>query len=272
MMNDVTSADGTRIAYTRTGNGPALVLVDGALCYRASGPNAALAAALAAQFAVYTYDRRGRGDSTDTRPYSPAREIDDLAAIIDAAGGTAHVYGISSGAGLALAAANHGLGINKLAIYEAPFIVDDSRARIPADYTERLHHLTEADERSKIIKLFMTAGIGLPAIMVTLMRFMPAWRKLKSVAHTVVYDNQIVETNQQSQPFTASQWAHVTMPTVVIAGSKSPEWMRNAMRALAETLPNASHRVLDGQTHLVKAAALAPVLASFYIDDTPNQP
>jgi pimeloyl-ACP methyl ester carboxylesterase len=270
-MSSITSTDGTRIAYTRTGTGPALILVDGALSYQQSGPNPALAAALASQFTVYTYDRRGRGDSTDTRPYSIEREIDDLAALITEAGGTAHVYGISSGAGLALAAANRGLGIDKLAIYEAPFIVDDSRVPTPDDYTARLHQLTSNDERAKIIKLFMTAGIGLPSVFVGLMRLMPAWRKLKSVAHTIIYDNAIVETNQKSRPLDPDQWRNVTMPTIVIAGSKSPTWMRNAMHALAATLPNARHHTLDGQTHLVKAAKLAPVLAAFYTTGEPDQ-
>jgi pimeloyl-ACP methyl ester carboxylesterase len=101
---------------------------------------------------------------------------------------------------------------------------------------------------------------------------MPAWRKLKSVAHTIIYDNAIVETNQKSRPLDPEQWHNVTMPTIVIAGSKSPTWMRNAMHALANTLPNAAHQMLDGQTHLVKAAALAPVLAAFYTTVSPSQP
>src|SRR5262245_53932823 len=123
----VTSRDGTTITYNRAGSGPALILVDGALCTREKGPNGPLAQQLADQFTVHWYDRRGRGDSTDTAPYAVEREIEDLAALIADAGGSAHLYGISSGGVLALEAALRGLPVEKLALYEAPLVVDDSR-------------------------------------------------------------------------------------------------------------------------------------------------
>src|ERR1700730_9401146 len=133
-MKKVLSKDGTLIAFDRSGNGEAIILVDGALCYRASGPSGPMAALLAEHFTVFTYDRRGRGDSGDTAPYAVEREVEDIDALIKEAGGDAFAYGVSSGAALALEAANRGLPIKKLVLYEAPFIVDDSRPPLPADF------------------------------------------------------------------------------------------------------------------------------------------
>jgi pimeloyl-ACP methyl ester carboxylesterase len=153
-MQNVLSKDGTPIAFDRTGKGPAIVLVDGALCYRASGPSGPLAALLAAEFTVFTYDRRGRGDSGNLAAYAIEREVEDIEALIHEAGGSAFVYGISSGAALALEAANHGLAIKKLALYEAPFIVDDSRPPIPNDYLAQLNGLISADRRGDAVNSF----------------------------------------------------------------------------------------------------------------------
>ena len=263
-MKTVTSKDGTRIAYDELGQGPPLVLIGGAFNTRSFGPNGGLAPLLAERFTVINYDRRGRGDSTDTAPYSVEREVEDLEALIEEAGGSAHVFGISSGAALAIEAANRGLGIEKLALYEAPYIVDDSRRPVPNDYLGRLEKLVASDRRGDAIRLFMREGIGLPAVVVALMRFMPAWSKLKAVAHTVIYDAALVDDYQKGKPLPAERWASVTMPTLVAVGGKSPDWMRHAMRELADILPNASHRVLEGQTHIVKPEALAPVLVAFF--------
>ena len=263
LMKKVLSNDGTPIAFDRAGKGPAIILVDGALCYRASGPMGPLAALLAEKFTVFTYDRRGRGDSGNTAPYAVEREVEDIEALISEAGGSAFVYGISSGAALALEAANHGLAIKKLALYEAPFIVDDSRPPIPNDYLERLNDLVSADRRGDAVKLFMKL-VGVPAIFVVMMRVMPAWSKLKGVAHTLPYDITIVQDNQRGQPLPAGRWASVTTPTLVVDGGKSPAWMRHAMQALATVLPNAKLRTLEGQTHMVKPNALAPVLLDFF--------
>src|SRR5438093_543539 len=136
-MSTTISADGTKIGYTSTGSGPAIILVDGALSYRGSSPNDALAKELAAHFTVYTYDRRGRGESTDTGPYTVEREVEDLAALVKEAGGETFLFGISSGAALALEAARS-LPVTKLALYEPPFVVDATRPRVPADYATRL--------------------------------------------------------------------------------------------------------------------------------------
>jgi pimeloyl-ACP methyl ester carboxylesterase len=263
-VNKVVSRDGTSIAYDRVGDGPALILVDGALCYRASGPNGPLAGLLAKNFTVYTYDRRGRGDSGDTAPYAVDREIEDLDALIADAGGSAYVYGISSGAALALEAAQRGSAVTKLAVYEAPFVVDGTRRPIPPDYGTRLDALLAAGRRGDAVRHFMRVGVGLPAFVVAMMRFMPAWSTLAAVAHTLPYDTAFTADHQRGEPLPKDRWNAVTVPTLVIGGGRSPAWMRNAMTSLAGVLPNARHRTLDGQTHLVKPAALAPVLVEFF--------
>src|SRR5580700_10729075 len=176
------SKDGTPIAFDRVGGGSPVILVDGALCYRALGSSRPLAKLLAQHFTVFTYDRRGRGDSGDTAPYAVEREVDDIEALIEVAGGSAFIYGASSGAALALAAASRLEGIRKLALYEAPFIVDDCQAPQPADYPSKMSGFTAADRRGDAVKLFMKA-VGVPAIVVAMMPLMPDWSKLKATAH-----------------------------------------------------------------------------------------
>jgi pimeloyl-ACP methyl ester carboxylesterase len=263
-MKTATSADGTRIAYDELGEGPPIILVGGALNTRSFGPNGSLVPLLAERFTVIHYDRRGRGDSGDTPSWAVEREIEDLDALIEATGGSACVYGISSGAGLALEAASRGLAIEKLAIYEAPFIVDDSRPPLADDYLARLQGLVESDRRGDALRMFMREGVGLPRVFVALMRVMPAWSQLKAAAHTLPYDAAIVFDYQKGRALPAEHWSSATMPTLVAVGGKSSDSMRNAMQALADVLPNAQHRTLDGQTHLVKAEALAPVLIEFF--------
>ena len=263
-MSNVTSADGTGIGYTKIGNGPALVLVDGALCYRASGPNGPLAEILAAKFTVYTYDRRGRGESGDSSPFATTCELEDLAAVIHDAGGHAHVYGISSGAVLALDAAQNGAPIDKLAIYEPPFVVDASRSPVPADISEQAERLVASNRRGAAVKLFMSKGVLVPAPFVTLMPLMPAWKRLKSVAHTLPYDLAFLAGTQSGQPLPSSRWIDVTQPTFVVGGGKSPVWMQHSTIEIARALPAARHHVLLGQTHLVKPKVLAPALFEFF--------
>lgn len=263
-MSKVTSTDGTPIAYDKLGAGPPLVLVDGALCSRTNGPNGALAALLQRQFTVYTYDRRGRGESGDQAAYAVEREVEDIDALIREAGGSAFVYGISSGAALALEAANRLPSIRKLALYEAPFVTDGSRGPVPRDYERRMAALVTAGRRGAAIKLFMREGVGLPAPLVAIMPLMPAWSKLKAVAHTLPYDTRLTIDQQQGDQAALNRWSTVRTPTLVAAGGKSPAWMRQAMEALAQALPHARHQTLPGQTHIVKPAALAPVLAQFF--------
>jgi pimeloyl-ACP methyl ester carboxylesterase len=263
VITNVHSKDGVAIAFERSGQGPPLILVDGALCYRASGPMRPLAALLAAHFTVFTYDRRGRGESGNAEPYAVEREIEDIEALLKEAGGFAFVYGISSGAALALEAANRLPGFRKLALYEAPFIVDDSRLPVPEDYVARLNELIAANRRGDVVRSFLKT-VGAPAIIIALMRFMPVWSKLVGVAHTIPYDMTILRDNQRGKPLPAQRWASMKAPTLALAGGKSPAWMRHAMLALAEILPNAKLRTLEGQTHMVKPKALAPALLEFF--------
>jgi pimeloyl-ACP methyl ester carboxylesterase len=259
-VDKVRSKDGTAIAFERTGHGPPVILVDGALCSRALGPGGALAKLLAPHFTVFTYDRRGRGESGDTAPYAVGREVDDIEALVAAAGGAAFIWGTSSGAVLALEAANRLTAITKLAVYEAPFIVDDSR---PPVNWGGINEAVASRHRSEAVRLFLKE-VGMPALFVAVMRLMPVWSKLIAAAHTLPYDGAIVQGHQLGQPLPTGRWASVTIPTLVMDGGKSPAWMRHGNRSLAEVLPNAQYRTLEGQTHMVKATAHAPVLVEFF--------
>jgi pimeloyl-ACP methyl ester carboxylesterase len=262
-VNKVTSRDGTAIAFNRSGQGRPVILIDGALCSRAFGPLPQLAPLLAQHFTVFHYDRRGRNESGDTPPYAVDREIEDVEAVLKAAGGAAFVFGLSSGAALALEAANRLSGIKKLAMYEAPFLVDDTYPPMPADYLTQLKALVAADRRTEAVKMFLKR-VGAPAFFIAVMQLMPVWSKLKAVAPTLVYDITIVEGNQRGKPLQAARWGSVRVPTLVYAGGKSPAWIRNGMKALTDTIPNAKLRVLEGQTHMIKPKVLAPVLIEFF--------
>ena len=267
-MNTVSSRDGTAIAYERVGDGPAVILVDGALCHRASGPARPLAARLAERFTVYAYDRRGRGDSGDAATYAVQREVEDLEALVAEAGGRVHLYGISSGAVLALDAVAAGLDVDRLAVYEPPFVVDDSRAPIGPEYPEQLRALLAADRRADAVRLFMRQ-VGLPRVIVALMRVLPAWKQLKAVAHTLPYDAALTVDFQRGTPLDPERWSAVGVPVLVGCGGKSPAWMRTGTAALAALLPDARSCVLPGQTHMVSPKALGPVLSDFFTERIP---
>jgi len=264
-MPTLTSADGTTIAYETLGSGPALIVVDGAMCYREFGPARDLAKALADRYTVHIYDRRGRGASGNTLPWNEDREIDDLAALLDAAGGQAYLLGTSSGAVLAADAANQLDGFTKLALYEPPFIVDDTHAPRDATFTADTEALIARDDRSGALKKFMRS-VGMPAVMVHVMSVTPMWKKLKAVAPTLPYDLHILGDTGRGLPLDAGRWAGVTVPAIVMDGGKSPQYMRNAAKALSAALPKAQYRTLPGQTHLVKAAVLAPAVKEFLTD------
>jgi len=266
-MPAVTSADGTTIGYERTGSGPALVLVDGAMCYRAAGPMRPLAALLQDSFTVYTYDRRGRGESSDTPPYAVAREVEDLQAVVAQAGGEASVYGISSGAALALAAAAAGSGISRLALYEPPFLAEvEDGARIK-EYTERLTELLDAGRRGDAVALFMT-NVGIPAQVVAGIRAQPGWAALEAIAPTLAYDDRVLGDGSVPRELAS----RIAVPALVLAGAASPQRLQQAARAAADALPTAEHRTLDGQTHDVAPGALAPVLVEFFRARAPRRP
>ena len=262
-MSTVRSADGTTIAYTRAGQGPPLILVDGALCSRSFGPMPKLAGQLTPHFTVFTYDRRGRGASGDTRPYSPDREVEDIEALVALAGDPVYLHGTSSGAALALQAAKHIRSITKLAVYEPPFIVDGTRTPMPDGYLPRLKQLVADGRKGDAVKMFMRF-VGAPAIFTAVMPITPVWGKLKAAAPTLPYDITIIHDHQRGMPFTPGEWAEVKAPALVAAGGKSPDWMTNGTRALAGALPDATYRTLPGQNHMVKAQAIAPVLTEFF--------
>ena len=258
----VRSADGTRIAFDRIGRGEPVILVDGALCRRGMGPSQGLAEQLATHFTVITYDRRGRGESSDTAPYAIEREVEDIAALLAEAGGSAYLWGMSSGAVLALEAAQRLAGIRKLALYEAPFIVDGDGPKVPAQW-DRIDAAIAAGRRGDAVRLFLR-GVGLPGFVIALMRVSPIWGKLTAIAHTLPYDGTLVRDYQRGRPLPAKRWDAVTIPALVMAGGRSPEWMHRGNGALAQVMPNAMYCTLEGQTHLLKPKAHAPALVEFF--------
>jgi pimeloyl-ACP methyl ester carboxylesterase len=258
----VTSHDGTRIAYDRRGRGPGLILVGGALSDRSGA--AELAQLLAARYTVYSYDRRGRGGSTDTPPYSVQREIEDLEALIDAAGGSAYVYGKSSGAALALQAASAlGGKIRKLALYEAPYSEANGAAREWQAFRTRLDALLAADRRADAVAAFMTF-VGAPDAAVAKLKTSPAWAGMVAMAPTLAYDNALLGDDRSVPVATAGR---VKAPTLVMDGGASVgpmPFMRQTADKIAAAIPGARRQVIGGQAHDVSAKALAPVLFQFF--------
>ena len=244
-MSTVRSKDGTTIAYNRTGNGAALIVIDGALCSRAFGPSARLAPLLAGDFTVFTYDRRGRGESGDTQPYSPAREVEDLAALLEAAGGSACLLGLSSGGALALHAAAAGLAIDRVVAYEPPYVDEDappSRARPEeahgANHEAKLRQLLASGKRGAAVTYFMRDMVGAPAFVTIVMRLLPwIWRKLEAVAHTLPYDAAVMTEFRVPR----TKFASIRRPVLVLNGSKTDARLKAAARALAGTVPAAQH-------------------------------
>jgi pimeloyl-ACP methyl ester carboxylesterase len=263
-MNQVRSKDGTTIAYERSGNGPALILVDGALCSRAFGPSPKLATLLAQHFTVYAYDRRGRGQSGDTQPYSPAREVEDIAALVEAAGGSAFLLGLSSGGALALQAAASGLPVRRLVAYETPY-VDDSGQGGGAVHEGQLKRLLAEGNRGGAVKYFMKDMVGVPAPIVVMMRVMPwIWRKLEAVAHTLPYDAAVMTAFRVPR----ARFASIGVPALVMNGAKTDRRLLEAARRIVDAIPAAHHRELAGQTHNVKPDVLTPAVVEFFTAPT----
>ena len=262
-MPFVTSKDGTQIGYSVVGSGPAIILVDGALCSRDMGPATPLANELKDRFTVYTYDRRGRGESGDVKPYSTQREIEDLAAVIEAAGGSVALYAISSGVILALEAANTLSGITSLVLYEAPIFTDSSRKPVPADYVQRMDRLVADGDNAGAVKHFMQNGIAIPWFGILMMQVFGMFRKMAPVGPTLPYDTAFIAPLWTYKPIPAGRWSHVTVPVLTMAGSKSDGWMQNAQKAIAANLPHAEYKTLEGQNHMVAATAIAPVIKEF---------
>lgn len=267
-MDSVTSKDGTKIAYDKVGQGPALILVAGAFSYRKFPQQVELANLLSEYFTVYNYDRRGRGDSGDTQPYDVAREVEDLQALIDEAGGSAYVWGLSSGAALALRAAENGVNITKLALHEPPFVVKDEDRKPPKDFMRHTTELISNNDRAEAIKYFMTKGMGAPSFVVSLMRIMPSvWSNLIAVAHTLPYDAALLDGYMEGKMLSDEGWSSVTMPTLVLEGTESPASLRHSAQALANVLPNAQLLSKKGLGHTKKldTKKISPELTAFFM-------
>jgi pimeloyl-ACP methyl ester carboxylesterase len=267
-MNTVTSTDGTTIAYDQYGDGPPLILVNGALGDRKLDRRfkqmIGLAEMMSPSHTVINYDRRGRGDSDEAGPFAVQREIDDIAALIAAAGGRAALFGFSSGGALALRAASAGIGVDRVAVYEAPLMVDRAEKHPPADYGQRLEDLIASGDSNGAVKHFMRNAMGMPAPVVAMMRLMPMWKDMTANAHTLSYDwAALGEHNMQGDPLTPDQWSSVHVPALVVFGGKSPANLAKGARALVEVLPNAQLRTLEGVGHNFKFSRLAPVLTEF---------
>jgi pimeloyl-ACP methyl ester carboxylesterase len=258
-METVTSRDGTTIAFDRSGDGHPVILVGGATQYRTFSPSTAeLAALLADRFMVLNDDRRGRGDSGDTEPYAVEREVEDLDALITHAGGSAALYGSSSGGNLALETARRGLAATKLVLWEPNFLVDDSRPPLPDDYVAQLEERVAAGRRGDAVEYFLTTAAGLPAEYLGPMRQSPMWAGMEQVAHTLAYDGRIVNGFRLD----ADRVAALDTPALVMDGGQTP-WMSSGAEALAAALPNGTHRRLEGQEHGPSPDVIAPVLIEF---------
>jgi pimeloyl-ACP methyl ester carboxylesterase len=263
-MHTVTSADGTRIAYDRHGEGPAVILVTGAMGYRKFKKFEQIATALSEHCTLINYDRRGRGDSGEAGPVSVQHEIDDIAALIDAVGGRASLWGWSSGGAVALRAAAADIGVEKLVVYETPFKTDPD-AKYPADdYGERLDQIVTGGNPMRAAKHFMRNGIGMPGPLVAVMTLTPMFRTFAANGLTLTFDYAALgDHNMHGRPLRADEWASVTCPTLVVYGGRTYPVLEHASKALAEVLPNATLLELPGQSHNVSPSAIVPVLARF---------
>ena len=256
-----TSRDGTIIAFTERGSGPPLIIVDGAFCYRENGPATELASVLAQHFTVFTYDRRGRGESGDIAPYAVEREIEDLQAIANQAGAPPFALGISSGGALILQAVASGVGVRKIALYEPPYVTN-GKANSVEDTKNRLQTFVSTGDRAGAVSFFMTDVYGAPRAFVFAMPLlMPnAWKRNKLIANTLLYDLTILGDRSVLNERSSA----ISVPTLVVGGEKSPTELRNAVEGVTAALPNAQSRFLSGQDHNISSQALAPVLFEYF--------
>ncbi len=262
-MRTVISKDGTPIAFDQSGQGPALILVAGALCARLSWSGPELAKLLAPHFTVYNFDRRGRGDSGDTRPYAVTREVEDIEVLIDEAGGSAYLYGHSSGGALILEAALQlGEKVKKLAIYEVPYNDDREARQAWRAYIQQLTELLAANRRGDAVALFMQFA-GTPAEQIEGMRHTPTWSSLEAIALTLAYDHAAILGQDLSVP--VERAAQVRVPPLVMNGGASFPFMYETARTLSKAMPHAQLRTLEGQDHGPANDVLAPVLQEFFL-------
>lgn len=259
-VEKVNSADGTPIAFERSGEGPPIVVIGGALNERATFGT--LAELLSKDFTIFIYDRRGRGQSGDgdQERYTADREIEDLEAVLRVAGDSCSVFANCTGGMIAILAAARGIPMVKLALYEPPYGVGDTRPKIPDDYMDRLRVLIAADRKADAIALFEKETVGLSDEFVAQLKRHPAWPSLEALAPTLVYDGII--GNDGSVPF--EQLAKITIPTLVLDGGESPLWIQEACEAVARTIPDGRHRRIEGQSHILSKPVAAPILAEFF--------
>lgn len=253
-MAYLTSTDGTSIAYQRDGSGPAVVLIGGGL--DDGSENAPLARELAKHFTVYNFARRGRGDSGDTPPYAVEREIEDLAALITEAGGSAHLFGASSGGMFALEAAASGLPVGRLAVYEVPYDTADDAAQRAREYREQLGAALAGDRRADAVALFMRLAGSSENDIADAMNS-PYWPGLEDLAHTLAYDAALYG------PPPTTRLATITQPTLVATGG-SNDYFEQAAVAVAASLAHAKRQVIAGQGHVVDPKVMATVLTRFF--------
>ena len=262
-METAISRDGTRLAYDVYGSGPPLVYITGASCFRTFWPVVQDAKAFAKSFTIYNYDRRGRGDSTDTQPYAVEREVEDVEAIVDAAGGRASLFGHSSGAVLALEAALRlGDKVDGAVLYDPSYVSDETEKAAYEILSQQVHALLRVGDNGKAMRTFLS-GIGMPKVFVHLMRFMPGWRRMTALAPSLAYD---IALTCDLPPIERA--SRVTVPVQIVAGEKSPSSVRETARQLAEAIPESTFLELAGQDHMASAKAVLPVLTGFLKDGT----
>lgn len=264
-MSVATSKDGTKIVYLKKGKGPVIILVDGAFCSKDFGPMPKLTPYLAEYFTVISYDRRARGESGDTKPYHIEREIEDLQALIEQNGGSAYVFGISSGAILALRAVSHGLRIPKLALFEPPFVTNKNLIRSPNAYHD-LARLVDEGNRGGAVKFYLRKIMGVPAFLPFVLQLTPNWRKMKANANSLPYDAAVCGDFEIPKNLVST----ISIPVLVIDSTKSPETLRSAVEATVSILPNATQKSLNGSIHDVPPKILAPELIQFLIGGHEN--
>lgn len=262
------SKDGTIIAYEQSGSGPALILVSAALADRSG--NRRLAQYLSDQFTVINYDRRGRGASGNTSPYVIEKEVEDIAALVDASGGSAFLFGSSSGSVLALDAAAHlGPKAKKLYMFEPPFIVDSSRPPVDKTLSGAIDRQIVVGNRGEAVQLFFTKGVGIPSFGVTMIRFfMPGWSKMCTMAHTIPYDLAILDGTQAGQPLPVERWKSASLPIRVAVGGRSEPFFHSGAKGLVQILPSAQYQSLAGLNHgalLLAPAALGKDIQDFLL-------
>jgi len=264
-MRTVTSKDGTKIAFDKVGSGPAVIFVNGAMSYRAMDPTLGqFAELLSKDFTVYDYDRRGRGESTNTEPFTKAREIEDIQALVEDAGGEAMLVGFSSGGAVTLETAAVTPGVTKAFVYEVPFIVDDTRQPL-ADYEGHTSKLVAEGKIDELVEYFITVVAGIPTEFVSgLKQDQDMWARMLAVAPTIPHDAAFMSEFMKGRPLPYGYWAKVKVPVLVGDGGASPAWLHNAAEALGKALPHASRETFEGQTHSFDPKVLAPSIIEFF--------